>query len=536
MAIMGMIVLGLIGFFIFLLTRLATPQLSLLYGSLSKDDSNRIIQQLQTSGVPVEVRNNGSEVLVPTEKVAELRIAMADQGLPSGGSVGYEIFDTADSLGTTNFIQNVNLVRALEGELARTIRAINTVQAARVHLVMPRRQLFSREQQQPTASVVLNMRGASRLTNEQITAVQHLTAAAVPGLSPNRISIVDNKGSLLARGFDDKGTPGGSSAKSEDRKMAFESRMARTIEELLEKTVGLGKVRAEVRAEMDFDRITSSEETYNPEGQVVRSTQTTEETEKTREAEVAPVSVGSNLPDPTQTAGEGANNASERSRANETVNFEISKKVTSLVREGGIVNRLSVAVLVDGNHAKPDDDGNRAYTKRDDKEMELLATLVRSTVGFDADRGDVVEVINMRFAAPELPEEPPLELFLGFDKNDMLRMAEILVLSIVAILVILLVVRPLVTRAFEAMPSAAEAAESRLLGGPGAAALAGPGMPGLLGMDGDDDEDQFDDLIDIDRVEGRVKASSVNKVGEIVDKHPEEALSIVRSWMYQETA
>ena len=375
------------------------------------------------------------------------------------------------------------------------------------------------------------MRGAGRLGAGQVAAVQHLVAAAVPGLSPERISIVDNKGTLLARGFDGQGASAMFN-NGEERRLNFQSGMARKIEELLEKTVGPGKVRAEVSAEMDFDRISTSEETFDPDGQVVRSTQSVEESVSSREADTsAAVSVGGNLPD-SGIGSDSANSSATEARTEETVNFEVSKKVVNHVREPGLLIRLSVAVLVDGMHSVAED-GQRVYKARDIKEMELLATLVRSAVGFNADRGDSVEVINMQFAGVEQDDTPEVQLFLGMEKEDLLRMAEILVLSIVVILVLLLVVRPLVTRAFEAIPQAAAAAEAaRLADQSATAALAGPG--GQFGMDqGADNE--FEDMIDLERIEGRVKASSVKKVGEIVHKHPDEALSIIRNWLYQES-
>ena len=396
---------------------------------------------------------------------------------------------------------------------------------------MPRRELFSRQKQDPSASIILKMKAAGRLDREQVAAIQHLVAAAVPALAPNRISVVDDKGSLLARGFEEEGALGSISAKAEERRRAFQNRLARTVEELIERAVGFGKVRAEVQADMDFDRISTTEESYDPDGQVVRSTQTVEENASSREAEPLPVTVATNLPDGVTEGGESASASTAESRVDETVNYEISKKVTNHVRDTGIVKRMSVAVLVDGTYTL-DEEGNRNYEPRPEEEMNQIANLVRSAIGFSAERGDNIEVINMRFAGAEEEPEEPLVLFFGLDKNDMLRVAEILVLSIVAILVILLVVRPLLTRAFEAIPVAAGApGEGRLLadegiGGP--AAIAGPaeGAPG---------EEEFEELIDIDRVEGRVKASSVRKVGEIVEKHPGEALAIIRSWMYQET-
>ena len=524
LAIMGAIMLGMIGFFIFLATRL-TPSMVLLYGDLNADDSSRITSQLSSQNVPFELLQGGSQIMVPSDRALKLRLSLASQGIPSGGSLGYELFDDQQTIGTTSFVQNINLVRALEGELARTIQTISSIRSARVHLVLPRRELFSREKHQASASITLRM-GDGLLERDQIAGIQHLVAAAVPGLVPARVSIISSSnGKLLAGGFEED-SASFMAGKSQEQRRNFERRMSRTIESLLEKTVGFGMVRAEVKADMDFDRISTTDEKFDPDGQVIKSNQSIEETNQTRDTEgTQPVTVGTNLPDPNVGSGENASSSGAQSRIEETVNFEVSKKIINHVREVGIINRLSVAVLIDG--VRGIEDNEPTYQPRSEAEMELLATLVRGAIGFNADRGDTVEVINMEFA-DVVVEGMELELFFGLDKNDLLRMAEVLVLSIVAILVILLVVRPLVSRAFESIPSAAAAGE-RLLTDQ-AAALTAPGIPSEV-MVG---EERFEELIDIDRVEGRVKASSVKKVGGLVEKHPEEALSILRSWMYQE--
>ena len=529
LAIMGGVVLGLIGFLVFFGTKLSTPSMTTLYNELAQSDAAGTVQELESRNIPFKISQNGTQIAVPAERVMQLRLELAQQGLPSGGSVGYELFDDTDTLGSTNFMQNVNLVRALEGELARTISSIGTVKKARVHLVMPRRELFSREKQEPSASVVLQMRGPARLTNEQVAAVQHLVASAVPQLTPNRISIVDNKGSLLSSGFASSDPVAGRQAKVDERRNRLEGEMARTIEELLEKTVGFARVRAEVSLDMNFDRVSTQTEEYNPDGQVVRSTNSVEETANSKDSEgEPPISVGTNLPDPNLGTGDTASRTENQNRTEETTNFEISKTVTNHIREGGEVEKLSVAVLVDEVQLL-NEDGELISQKRTEEEMRLLATLVRSAIGFDEDRGDKVELIQMKFASFDAPEEK-LQLFFGMGKNDILRVVELFVLSIVGILVVLLVVRPLLSRAFEALPSAQDAAE-RLLADQGRSpALTGPGGGGLPV---ESDEEQFDELIDIDRVEGRVKASSVKKVGDFIDKHPDETLSILRSWLYQ---
>jgi flagellar M-ring protein FliF len=536
MAVMGVVAVGLIGFFIFITTRLTAPQMELLYGGLQAEHQSKITGQLSASNTPYEIRN-GNEIFAPADMIGQLRLSMAGQGIGGGQIVGYEIFDNANALGTTNFIQNVNLLRALEGELSRTIKSISSVSSARVHLVLPKRQLFSRQTQQPSATIMLKMNGA-RLDPEQVSAVQYLVAAAVPGLVPNRISIIDNKGSLLARGFEDLSAPGATAAKGEERKRALQRRLGSTIEQLLENIVGFGKARAEVTADMDFDRIVTNEELFDPDGQVVASTQSVEQSNTNQESDAAtPVSVATNLPDANlNSTTSGASLNSNENRTEEIVNYSNSKKVINHIREAGVITRLSVAVLIDGTYPE-DENGDKNYQPRNEAEMELMATLVRSAIGFNADRGDSVDVINMQFADLGAVEEEELQLFFGLNKNDLLRMAEILVLSIVAILVILLVVRPLVSRAFEALPAAM--AEGRMLAdqtsAAAAAALTAPSAGGPSPSEAPGMAEQYEELIDIDRVEGRVKASSVKKVGEIVEKHPEEALSIIRTWMYQES-
>ena len=534
--IMGAVLLGMVGFFFYLATRFTTPQMALLYGNLETQDSSAIVAQLQAQNVPFELRAGGTQIFVPEGQSGQLRLAMANQGIPSSGSIGYEIFDKQGSLGTTNFQQNINKVRALEGELARTIKTINNVSSARVHLVLPQRQLFQREQSQPTASIFLKMRGSMRLDANQVSAIQHLVAAAVPGLLPQAISIVDNKGELLARGFEGNPatTPGLIAQRADERRRAFEARMQRVVEKLLEKSIGFGKVRAEISANMDFDRITTNEEIFDPDGQVVRSTNTIEQSTAQQDQEPQPVSVNANLPDPGGAGGNQATRNASDNRTEEVVNFEISKRVVNQVRDTGIINRLSIAVLVDGAY-ELDANDERVYRARSPEEMQMLASLVKSAVGYDQNRGDVVEVINMRFADTELPPEPALNLFFGMEKQDFVQFAEMLVILILAILVILLVVRPLISRAFEALPGAMSsmAEGGRMIADQAqlaAGALAAPPSP-----DGSvPEEEMFEELIDIDRVEGRVKASSVKKVGEIVEKHPDEALSIVRNWLYQE--
>lgn len=197
LAILGSVAIGLIALIMFMATRIGGQDFALLYGNLEPEDSGAVVSKLEALNIPFELRNNGRDILIPGAQVSRMRLDMAQEGLPNGGSVGYEIFDNTDTFGTTSFVQNVNLVRALEGELSRTIRALNNVAAARVHLVLPKREVFSRSKREASASIVLKLKG--RLTEEQVSSIQHLVSAAVPTLATNRISVIDGKGNLLDR-------------------------------------------------------------------------------------------------------------------------------------------------------------------------------------------------------------------------------------------------------------------------------------------------------------------------------------------------
>lgn len=532
--------IAVVGFFIFLVSRLSTGSQSLLYADLEPADAGQIVRELETREIPYQLKANGTQIFVPSDDVLRLRVSLAEQGLPGGGSVGYELFDKNQGLGTTSFVQNVNLVRALEGELGRTISSMRNVRGARVHLVLPRRELFSRERQQPSASVVLQLSGANRLGKEQVMAIQHLIAAAVPELKPEGVSILDSRGELLARGFGDDSKNSLALLNAEEMKIAHENRIRRSIEEMVERTVGLGRVRAEVTADIDYGRVVENTERYDPDSQVARSTQTIEDRAQSNEsAREDNVTVQNNLPE-ADSSGTGGNNTSQTSnnRTEETVNYEISKTIRQRTKEAGEVQRLSVAVLVDGSYDR-NADGQRVYVPRTPQQLEQIETLVKSAIGFKADRGDSVEVVNMEFVKLEPTDIDDGAFLFGISKEEFLQLAEVLVLAVVGLLVILLVVRPVLTRLFESMPTTLASRGGGLIGQDGQLAqLAGPGatadMAELLEGEDDAEESLLDQMIDINQVEGRVRASSLRKIGEIVDKHPEEAVAIIRNWMYQE--
>ena len=529
LGVMGGILLAIMTFFIFISMRVSTPDYNLLYNNLSSVDSGAIAAKLEESQVPYQISEDGSRVTVPDTDVGRARMLLAEAGLPNGGSMGYELFDNQSGFGTTNEIINLNKVRALEGELARTISSLDPVRSARVHLVLPQRELFSRESQPASASVAIGMRPGAQLNSDQIMAVQSLVASAVPQLKPEKVSLIDQTGKLLARG--DEEAENLASIKSNEMRLKYEQRLIRAIEDLVGRTVGYGNVRANVTADLNFDRISTSEELYDPESQVARSSQILEENNTEREADEKNVSVENNLPAVGNDLFFDAAPSLESNRVEETTNYEISKTTRSMVRESGEVRRLSVAVLIDGTYTK-DAEGNEVYTPRSEKELDKIAALVRSSIGYDAERGDSLEVVNMKFAAIEVSDTPFDNTLFGFNKNKLLDAAEIITVAIMIILVLLLVIQPMVGRLLSTdgvKRSDEDEQKTDLLSGGLKPALEGPSdefEPALL-----KEEEEDEGMIDMQSVQGKVKASSVKKVEDIVENYPSETVSVIRSWM-----
>ncbi len=546
LAALAGLVLTVVIFFGFLTTKMATGPMALLYSNLDPSDGGAIISQLEARKIPYEVGSGGSSIKVPSDVVGQLRMEMAQAGLPRGGSIGYEIFDQKDGFSTTSFVQNINHLRALEGELARTISTLAPVQAARVHLVLPRREMFSRTEQKSTASVFVKMRGGASLSKEQVASVRQLVSAAVPNLMPESVSVVDNRGNLLARTAGVEGD-GMETGNREEMRANYERRQAKKIEELLSRSLGYGKVRAQVSVEMDFDKVSTQSEIYDPDGQVVRSTQTISGEDTSNESAGGGVSLANNLPSAQDVAASGGN-SNKSSHTEETVNYEINKTVRNQVRESGNIRKQTVAVLVDGIYDK-DGEGKETYKPRGKEEMDQIRALVRSAVNIDAARGDTLEVVNMRFLSAMDGAMQDDEGLMGLPVADIMRMMESVIMAVVGLLAVLLVVRPILRQVLEGAVGATGGAiaggggTGNLLtsaagvpaGGPAKLPPPGGALSTQLSAEAEQEDDQLEKMIDISRVEGRVKASSVRKVGEIVEKHPEEAVSILRNWIYQET-
>jgi flagellar M-ring protein FliF len=516
MAGVGLLCLGLLAFL--MLRGGGDGPMGLLYADLDLREAGQVADQLDKAHIAHQLEAGGSRVLVPADQVARARVLLAKEGLPSGGSIGYEIFDRADGLTANSFQQGISQTRALEGELARTIRSIQGVRAARVHLVLSRREPFARDRQDAQASVVLTMAGAARLDREGVQSILNLISAAVPGLRPQNIAMVDSRGNLLARAGQPTG-PAAAAQSGEELKRATELRLSRAVEEMLERTLGPGRVRAEAAVDLDFDQIRETQERFDPDGQVVRSQQTS--SDNSRNTESAPnVSVQNNLPN----ADAGAQQAgSQEQKQEETTNYEIGKTVRTLVREQPQLRRITLAVMVDGV-ASRGPDGNVTWAERPAEELARIATLVRSAIGYNESRGDRVDVVSMRFTAPEEAPEPPPPGFLGqFSKSDMFRLLELALVAIGVLAALLLVLRPMALRLAlgpkPALPGATADTSTP-------AALAGAeAVPQL--------EDN-DEMIEVANIEGVMRRSSIRRVSNLVENRTDDTLALLRGWLSPE--
>jgi flagellar M-ring protein FliF len=548
LAALGAVAIAVLGLLSALAMRGGSTPMAPLFAEMEARDAAAVVAALDRARIPHRLAAGGSQILVPVEEVPRVRLLLAREGLPAGGGIGWEIFDRGEALTTTPFQQEMNRLRALEGELARTIRGIDGVRAVRVHLVLPRREAFSRERGEAQASVVLTMQGSQRMDREAVQAVLHLVATAVPGLKPQNISVVDSRGGLLARGGQALGGSVGAAATQEELRRAQEMRIGRAVEELLERTLGPGRVRAEATVELDFDRIETREERFDPDNQVPRSQQSSQES--SRNTEPQPTSVATNLPG-TEPAAGGA--GSQESRQEETTNFEIGRTTRATLRDHPVVKRISVAVLVDGV-LEPAAEGPPRLRERTVEELGRIAALVRAAAGLDERRGDRVEVVSMPFAAPDAAEGPGSPGPFGLDLHPTLlaRLAESALLALVALAAILLLGRPVVGRLSAALATPAlagalpgggtlagsdgraalaeETSEPFAAQGPAALPGAGSGGSAAGGPDALPDET----MVQLAHIQGQMRASSLQTLARLVEAHPDETVLVLRRWLSPE--
>lgn len=486
-----------------------SPEYAVLFTRLNPDDASQVVEKLQADGTPYRLENGGRTVLVPADGVYETRLRLAGEGIPQGGVVGFEIFDKS-GFGMTDFAQKVNYSRALEGELTRTIRRMEGVEGARVHLVLPERRLFEDEAEPASASVVLQIASGRRLTPKQVQGVVYLVASSVEGLQADRITVVDTQGNVLYQSQgDDAGTLAGNQL---EFKRAFEADTERRVREMLEKVLGPGAAVVQVAAEFDFDRIEETSEAYDPDGTVVRSEERLSETTTGAAAPSGVPGVESNVGEGNRPETSASNGTS--TRETETVNYEISKVVKRIERTPGALDRITVAVAVDGSYRETGENGEKEFVPRSPGELEQLRSLVEKGVGANPDRGDAVEVRSIPFR----PVEGTVEAQVLWGPGLLGTLAKYGAVVLVALVLVLGVARPLL----------------RVLARPGRVGeLEGPVTVAELERKIKGEEESFE--LDETTPSDTLKRETLKKrIKELVHTEPEVAAQLLRSWMTEE--
>jgi flagellar M-ring protein FliF len=402
-----------------------------LFSNLSGGDAASILTKLKEKKIPYQISPAGDVISVPGARVSELRLELAAEGLPQGGGVGFEIFDSK-TFGTTDFEKQLNFRRALQGELARTINSLDAIQQSRVHIVLPKDSLFIDQQKKTTASVTLRLHAGKKLKPSQIEGIGHLVASSVEGLSAADVMIVDSQGNVLSQISAGDSPRGQMSASQAEYKKNVEKEMAAKIQSLLENVVGAGKAAVRVTAELDFRIMERTEEIFDAESPVVRSSQKQVDKVTGPPAGLTPGRTGA-----------AAEAAVEKEKSEEVVNYEINKVVSKTVMPVGEVKKLSIAVLVDGIYEK-DNTGALIFQERPRKDVEALEDLVRKSAGLDAQRGDQVVVSSMAFSRPDLDKDmtalPWQDRFAPF-----FPIIRYIVILLALALVILFVLKPLIS-------------------------------------------------------------------------------------------
>jgi flagellar M-ring protein FliF len=497
-----------------------SPQMGFLYTDLDPSAAQTISEKLKAQGVEFTISPDGKAIMAPVDQLPQLRMSLASEKL--GGKIGYEVLDQEEAFGVSSSRAKINETRAIEGELSKSIESLDNVERARVHIVMPERELFATQTRKASASVTLKTNG--RMAPEAVQSVRYLVSSAVPDLVPTSISIVDQTGALLARAGEEGSAAAGD---IDSQQTALEARLRSQVETMLEPIVGAGHVRAEVSATLERDRTTQEADVFDPDTQVIGH-QVTVESDEQNDANTAGaegVTVGAQLPDaagPIGGMGGGDTQRAARKETSEDTTFQNSRTHTVSERAPGRLDRLSVAVMVDG--------GEKGLTQ---PQIQRLTRLVEGAVGFDSARGDNVVVESMRFVGADTQDGSASGLPFGMSGNqlvDFLKWAVVAVGLAVGAWFMRGRFRPALTEEQQQML----ALEQQLLGG--APLPAFPGQEGALlqledGSDPHSELTMLDQEIALAQVDGNIRLSAIKRVGEAIERSPQEAVSVIRQWM-----
>ena len=520
-----LLALGVIGLVTLLLVSggayyLSRPQMTTLYSGLDREDISRIGSALQDAGIRFDVNTDSSAVLVSHSAATRARMLLAERGLPRGDSAGYELFDDLGSLGLTSFMQEVTRVRALEGELGRTIQSMKGVQAARVHIVLPEKRSFRSKDREPSASVVIRANGPQEGRTAQ--SIRYLVAAAVPGMEPDKVTVLDSNGVLLATGQGANATSAGEMAGLEDM---VAKRVQQNIRTTLTPYLGLSNFQVSVAAALNTDKQHIAETIFDPDSRIERSVQTVRASESAQNASTeAPTTVQQNIPDEQVNDGGNEKSIEENQRREETVNYEISSKKVEQTREGYNIERLSIAVLVNRERLISqlgEDPSEDSIQQAIDQHSNEIAQLASSAAGFDEKRGDQIKVsvVNFEVGTGDLAPLEPLSI-----SQILLRQSGNIVnaISILAVSGLLIwfglrpAVRSLVPKLIANDNTAPEQEEQTY------------SADDILLTGTDMAHNPL--LEDLSR---KVETSPIRTLEQVVDMHEEQSVAILKQWFYQ---
>lgn len=497
--------------FIMMVYWLNRPDWKILYAKLYQEDANRVVQFLDSQKVEHKLVDGGTTIMVPADQVYDLRLRLAGEGAVHGQGLGFEIFDDV-KIGQTDFVQRINYQRALQGELARTIMEFPQVERARVHLSIPAKSLFIEEDIPPTASVILQMREGQQPDKKQLMAIVNLVASAVEGLDKSNITIADTRGQILFQPESDDSISGLTMAQTEYRTNIQKSLQKRIEQLLLPVVGGVGKAIARVNADVDFSQKTITKTMFDPNGSVVRSEQ------RSQESNTGRANIEGGVPDP-NFRGDGFNGSlstQEGSRETSSTNYEINKEEQQIVASVGELQRLSIAVIVDGKYEPdPNNEGKTIFVPRSKEELDQISNLVKSAVGFDEARGDTIEISSVSFGGPDMFAEPT---FMQTMLEYMQRLGKPFLNGLLIFLFLILVVRPVVLALIK--PRVAEEDVEELVSLPEAEER-------LALEEGIEEE-----ALDLQRRLENAKAQAL----QLSEKDMDQAVAVLKNWIKQEAA
>ncbi len=534
-AMLAGVTLGIIGAFIWL--ELQGPnraRMTVVASDLDALNAQQIAAEL--TGRKIPYRLEGGQIFVSDSDLAAARSLVSVTGLSGGSTTGYEIFDRGNDLAVTDFDQQVKLTRALEGELARTIVSVHGILHARVHLVLPRREPFAHDRQHAQASVMLTVPGRQVLSPEAVQSVVNLVAAGVPGLRPQDVTVVDSNLHLLVQAGDGNDVRA-KSATEEDIRQKTESRLAQAVELMLERSLGPGHVHAEASIRMNFDKVNETQEKFDPDGSVVRSTQNVTSNSKSTD-KTGPVSLQNNLPNADASAA--AATGTQEGRQEETTNYEIGKTVRAIVHDQPQIERITLAVMVDGVET-PGADGKPVWKPRDQAALDQIGQLVKSAAGIDEKRGDRLDVVSMPFTSAPDPAEAAQSARPVKANGDLLTFIQTIAFGVVGFGIVILTARSIFATLNKPPVGLALAGDAAAL--PGGGAVTGIGAPPAaaalgIGQDGGfgDAAGIEDETMTMQNVQGQLRASAIRKVTQLVERHPDTTLGIIRGWIATDQA